>query len=91
MAWQPGQSGNPGGRPKENAEVKALARQHGPRAIAKLVELMEGDNPQVARAAAADLLDRGYGKPATVLVGDASEDAIQVEGRVRLVKPSEES
>lgn len=63
MAFQKGQSGNPGGRPKEDAEVKALARVSGPEAVQKLVELMRGDDRRTALAAAQALLDRGYGKP----------------------------
>ena len=63
MAFQKGQSGNPGGRPKEDAEVKALARAAGPEAIEKLVALMRGDESRTALAAAQALLDRGYGKP----------------------------
>lgn len=31
--------------------------------------------------------DRLEGKPAQVIIGDASEDAVQVEGRIRLVRP----
>lgn len=63
MAFQKGQSGNPGGRPKECAEVKALARQYGPEAIEKLVTLLRGEDARVAKAAADSLLDRAYGKP----------------------------
>jgi hypothetical protein len=63
VAFQKGQSGNPGGRPKEDAEVKALARSAGPEAIEKLVELMRGDEARTALAAAQALLDRGFGKP----------------------------
>lgn len=63
MAFQKGQSGNPGGRPKEDAEVKALARDCGPEAVKKLVELMRGDDRRTALAAAQALLDRGFGKP----------------------------
>jgi hypothetical protein len=63
MAFQKGQSGNPGGRPKECAEVKELAREYGPEAIAKLVELMRGEDARVAKAAVDSLLDRGFGKP----------------------------
>lgn len=59
-----GQSGNPGGRPKEVAEVRGLARQHGPEAIAKLAAIMRADNSKAAAAAAVALLDRGYGRPA---------------------------
>ena len=61
--WKPGASGNPGGRPKEYAEIKELAREHGPAAIAKLVEFLHGDDHKLAKAAADSLLDRGFGKP----------------------------
>src|SRR5262249_12966667 len=63
--FQKGQSGNPGGRPKEIAEVKELAREHMPAAIEALVSIM--NNPKASDAArvsaATALLDRGYGKP----------------------------
>ena len=63
--FQKGQSGNPGGRPKQIAEVKELARQHMPAAIEALVSIM--NNPKASDAArvsaASALLDRGYGKP----------------------------
>lgn len=70
MAFQKGQSGNPGGRPKEDAEIKALARAAGPEAIEKLLELLRGDDRRTALAAAQALLDRGYGKPAQAITGD---------------------
>jgi hypothetical protein len=61
--WKPGQSGNPAGRPKVAGEVRALARQYGPEAIAKLVTLMRGsDDERVQLAAARELLNRGYGR-----------------------------
>src|SRR5262249_16797293 len=47
--FQKGQSGNPGGRPKEIAEVKDLARQHMPAAIEALVSIMS--NPKASDAA----------------------------------------
>lgn len=90
MAFQPGQSGNPGGRPKENAEVKALARQFCLEAIEKLAWIMRNGDNKEAKAAADSLLDRGIGKPAQVVIGDADADPIQIEGRVRLVRPTEE-
>ncbi|MET3929569.1 HEAT repeat protein [Lysobacter sp. OAE881] len=70
MAFQKGQSGNPGGRPKEDAEIKALARAAGPEAIDKLLELLRGDDRRTALAAAQALLDRGFGKPAQAITGD---------------------
>ena len=67
-AWKPGQSGNPGGRPKEVAEVKALARQHCEEAIQTLVTLMQSAKVERTRlAAASELLDRGYGRPTVAL------------------------
>src|SRR5262249_57144551 len=63
--FQKGQSGNPGGRPKEIAEVKELARQHTPAAIEVLASIMHNTKASDAArvSAASALLDRGYGKP----------------------------
>ena len=72
-AWYPGISGNPGGRPRVAAEVKELARDHGPRAIERLRELMESENEAVACRAAESLLDRGFGRaPQAVHLGTDS-------------------
>jgi len=62
--FQPGQSGNPGGRPKLAAEARALAQEHGPDAIKRLVELMKCRGKQVSTAVRAceAILDRAYGK-----------------------------
>lgn len=62
-AWKPGQSGNPGGRPKVVSEIRELARQHGYEAIQRLVALMHSSNESVAVRAAEALLDRAYGRP----------------------------
>ncbi len=63
-AWEKGQSGNPGGRPKEVAEVRELARQYTEEAIQTLVTLMQSAKLERTRlAAASELLDRGYGRP----------------------------
>ncbi len=63
--WQSGQSGNPSGRPKIIAEVRALARAHTETAIEALVEIVgNAKAPPAARVSAANaLLDRGYGRP----------------------------
>lgn len=90
MAFEKGQSGNPGGRPKENAEVKALARTHGPRAIERLAEIMNSADERAAAAASNALLDRGYGKPAQAIVGGSDEDdpvKLVIKGAITLVKP----
>jgi hypothetical protein len=86
MKFEKGQSGNPGGRPKEVEEVKALARQHGPAAIAKLAQLMECGSPRTEVAAAQALLDRGYGKPAQAITG---EDGGPLKIEINIVRFSE--
>jgi hypothetical protein len=60
MVFKPGQSGNPGGRPKG---IAAKAREHTDRAVEVLVEGMEDDDHKVRIAAAREVLDRGWGKP----------------------------
>lgn len=84
MAFKPGESGNPGGRPKESAEVKELARQHGPEALNKLLELMRGEDSRVAKAAADSILDRAYGKPGQSmdLVADVTATVAAIERHI---------
>jgi hypothetical protein len=59
--FMPGQCGNPAGRSKANRNIEALARSHGPEAIAALVVAL--NNPRERVQAAVALLDRGFGKP----------------------------
>lgn len=48
---------------KSTAEVKALAQQHGPKALERLVWLAENaDNQATQVSACKEILDRGYGK-----------------------------
>ncbi len=61
-----GKSGNPGGRPKAEGDIRELARACGPDAI-ELLSAMMRDTSTAARvrvAAAVAILDRGYGRPA---------------------------
>lgn len=59
----PGQSGNPGGRPKDEHRVSELARSYTAEAIETLVDLMRhGKDERVRGTAAQALLDRGWGK-----------------------------
>jgi hypothetical protein len=67
MPWQKGKAGNPGGRPKEDAEVRQLARIHGGEAIKTLAGLMNSKDPKIQVSAANAVLDRGFGKPSQTL------------------------
>ena len=60
--FQAGRSGNPAGRPKIAAEVRDLARQHGPHAFERIVELIDDPDPRIALMAAKEVLDRAYGR-----------------------------
>ena len=57
-----GVSGNPGGRPKTDPEVKAILKAAAPDAARRLVEMMYSDNPKIAMWAITDILDRTQGK-----------------------------
>ena len=89
MPFEKGKSGNPGGRPKEVAEVRELAKKHGPAAIQRLVTLMSSDNERTAVAACEAILNRGYGRPAQSVTVAGEEDGppVQLEGVVRFVRP----
>ena len=73
--WKPGQSGNPGGRPKTVAEIRELLKSHAPMAVARLVELAGSKNEAVAERAASAILDRAGIRPIA-----AEGDKIEVVG-----------
>jgi hypothetical protein len=62
--WVKGQSGNPGGRPKNDiADLSREARRFGKTALATLVKICRKGEERNRLAAAVHLLDRGFGKP----------------------------
>jgi hypothetical protein len=61
--WRPGQSGNPSGHSGEYDHAMKLARQAAPRAVQRLIELMDSEDERVAAVACNSLLDRAFGKP----------------------------
>ena len=76
--FQKGQSGNPGGRPKESQELKLLAQSKTEEAVKTLASIMSSKkSPAAARVSAAcALLDRGYGKPTQMIEGMVPTDPI---------------
>ena len=87
--FAPGQSGNPGGRPKDEHRVAELARSYTLEAIDTLVELMrDGKDERMRGTAAQALLDRGWGKAKVEVVTGAEGsylDALRVVNE-RLVR-----
>lgn len=69
MGFKPGQSGNPGGRPKALVSLVELARSQTEASILTLIAIRDKENaPEGARVSAAQaLLDRGWGKAPQVI------------------------
>ena len=82
MTFVKGQSGNPGGRPKELVEVRDFARPHTVEAINTLVNWMKSTEARASVAASQILLDRGWGKPMQPVSG---EDGKAIEILVRTI------
>lgn len=72
---------------KATASIKEVARQYTDEAIRTLAEVMaDKEQPAPARVSAANaLLDRGYGKPSTVLNGDEDGGAVKLAHTIRLI------
>lgn len=78
--FRAGKSGNPAGRPKLVADVRALAQTHVADAIKGLAKIAKDDSaPPAARVAAWNaILDRAVGKPAQAITGEGGEGAVQI-------------
>lgn len=82
-SWGKGVSGNPGGRPKIDKEIRELAQSYSIQAIETLAGIMNNEqyDPRVRGFAADKILDRAVGKPA---------QAIQHSGTIDTAKASTE-
>ena len=70
--FKPGQSGNPGGRPKRHiGDLSRETRRYAQLALGVLVKICRSGLERNRLAAARELLDRGFGRPIQQI--DASE------------------
>lgn len=80
MPFAPGQSGNPGGRPKGSARIRELIAERGEELVNGLFEIAmdtEAD-PKARIMATKELLDRGYGKATQPVDGDGEGGPIKL-------------
>lgn len=78
--FRKGESGNPGGRPRVSSNIRDLARQHAPAAIAELARLtLRARSEGVRVAAIKELLDRGFGRSTQIVEGSLDRGSIPTE------------
>jgi hypothetical protein len=71
--WAKGQSGNPGGRPRQDVHVRELARAYTEESIEVIVKIMRtSDNDMAKQRAAETLLARAYGQPTSYVETNSS-------------------
>lgn len=87
-----GQSGNPGGRPKQIVKLSELARSYTTEAVKTLVQIMRNKKtPAAARVTAVSaLLDRGYGRPAQSIDLTNSDGTLSQQWREAMKAVDEE-
>lgn len=67
-------------------QLRELARQHAGDMLTVLLQIAKAGESEAARVSAANaLLDRGYGKPSTVLNGDGDGGPVELMSRIELI------
>src|SRR5215203_7480561 len=90
IGFQPGQSGNPGGKPKKLAEIVDLAQSLAPDAIKALHEIaVHGRSEKCRIEAAVALLDRGLGKPKVTVESDGGRPILHRIEKIIVREPED--
>src|SRR5882724_150043 len=76
MKFEPGKSGNPGGRPKIPPEIKELVAEATPAAMRKIIRLVASKDERVALAAAQYVAVRHLGRPSQHIDADVRHDSL---------------
>ena len=76
-----GVSGNPGGRPKAQGDLREIARRHTAEAVQVLVQIMGDDTaaPSARVSAASALLDRAWGRPSQEILATISPNVTEFD------------
>ena len=75
---RPGSGRPKGARSKLADDIRELAGKDALKAWKRIVGLMQSEDERVALAAAQEVLNRRYGKPAQALTGEGGEGAVKV-------------
>jgi len=81
---RPGSGRPKGARSKLADDVRKLAEKDAVTAWRKIVKLLESKDERVQLAAAQEVLNRRYGKPAQAVTGEGGEGAVKVSFAIAL-------
>lgn len=84
--WKPGQSGNPGGRPRSVKELAEKSREYTDAVYAQFEEMLKNPHTrdETRLAICRELLDRAYGRPTQDIGLHGSEEKPPIKHDVKL-------